>query len=61
MHDFEAICEKIYAHYNEITPFTREEFGQIVSLTTVITLRKANSFINKVRSPKYGGFIIQEA
>jgi CRP-like cAMP-binding protein len=58
MHDFEAICEKIYAHYNEITPFTREEFDQIVSLSTVVTLKKGEFVYKQGTIPKYGGFII---
>ena len=59
MHDFEAICQKIYAHYNAITPFTKEEFEKIVSLSTVATLKKGEFVYKQGTIPKYGGYVIQ--
>lgn len=61
MHDFETIYQKIWNHFNQITPFSKEEFDQMIDLSTVTTIKKGEWVYRKGTLPKYGGYIIQGA
>jgi CRP-like cAMP-binding protein len=61
MHDYASLCDKIWAHYNEMTPFPRAEFDKVASLATLITLKKGEWVYKQGTLPKYGGYIISGA
>jgi CRP-like cAMP-binding protein len=61
MQDLELIYKKVWDHYNQITHFTKEEFDQIVELSTIITLKKGEMVFKQGTIPKYGGYIIRGA
>lgn len=57
----ELIYQRVWAHFNKITPFTKEEFDQMANLTTISTLKKGELVYKQGTIPKYGGYIIQGA
>lgn len=61
MHDYDSLCNKIWAHYNEMTPFPREEFNKVASLATLVTVKKGDWIYKQGTLPKYGGYIISGA
>ena len=61
MHDFEMIRQRIWNHFNQITPFSNEEFDQMMDLSMVTTIKKGEWVYRKGTLPKYGGYIIQGA
>lgn len=61
MQSHEATNQRIYSHFNNITPFSEEEFGQLINLST-LTILKKGEFVHKQGTiPKYGGYIVQGA
>ena len=54
MQDLELIYKKVWEHYNQITHFTKEEFDQIVELSTLVTLEKGELVFKQGTIPKYG-------
>jgi CRP-like cAMP-binding protein len=59
MNDIDLIYKKVWDHYNEITHFSKEEFDQIVELSTIVTLKKGEILYKQGAIPKYGGYIIR--
>lgn len=57
----EAIYERIWSHFNAITPFSKEEFGQLTEHTTLTTLKKGELVYKQGSIPKYGGYVVQGA
>ena len=61
MHDQEAIYQRIYSHFNKITPFSKEEFDQLINLSTLTLLKKGELVYKQGTIPKYGGYIVNGA
>lgn len=61
MNEIDLIYKKVWDHYNEITHFSKEEFDQIVELSTIVTLRKGEILYKQGGIPKYGGYIVRGA
>ena len=59
MIDQEFTYNKIWSHFNQITPFSKVEFDQVVALTTFETLKKGDLVYKQGSIPTYGGYIIQ--
>ncbi|MGC3943067.1 MAG: Crp/Fnr family transcriptional regulator [Chryseolinea sp.] len=51
--------ERVWSHYNAMTPFSREDFDQVVSCSTYSLIRK-NEFVFKQGSiPTFGGYVFK--
>jgi len=61
MVDNELVNSKIWSHFNQITPFSREEFEKLAALTTFQTLKKGDILYKQGSIPAYGGYIVQGA
>jgi CRP-like cAMP-binding protein len=61
MSDKEAIYQKIWAHYNQITPFSRDEFEQMTGFSTITTLKKGELVYKQGSKPNYGGYVVKGA
>ncbi len=61
MIDYNQVLNKIWQHYNQITPFSKEEFDQIASLSTLHVLQKGEILYKQGTIPEYGGYIIKGA
>ena len=61
MQDIELIYKKVWDHYNQITHFSKEEFDQIVELSSIATVKKGELLFKQGTIPKYGGYIIRGA
>ena len=61
MVDYELAYNKIWSHFNQITPFSREEFDRLAALTSFQTLKKGDVVYKQGSIPSYGGYIIQGA
>jgi CRP-like cAMP-binding protein len=61
MLDRELINQRVWTHFNQITPFNKEEFDQIANLATFTILKKGELVYKQGTIPKYGGFIVQGA
>lgn len=59
MIDPEATYNKIWAHFSQITPFSRAEFDQVVSLTSFETLKKGDIVYKQGTIPAYGGYVVK--
>ena len=61
MVDYELTYYKIWSHFSQITPFSKEEFDKLAALTTFQTLKKGDVVYKQGSIPDYGGYIIQGA
>ena len=61
MQDLDLIYKKVWDHYNQIAQFSKEEFDQIVELSSIVTLKKGEMVFKQGTIPKYGGYIIRGA
>lgn len=61
MVDYNLALNKIWDHFNRITPFSREEFDKMAGLTTLKVLKKGEMIYKQGSIPEYGGYIIKGA
>ena len=61
MIDYALTRNRIWSHFNQITPISKNEFDKIASLTTIQTLKKGDVVYKQGGIPAYGGFIIRGA
>lgn len=59
MMDYEKAYQKIWEHFNKITPFTRNEFEMVTQHAQVTTLKKGVIIYKQGSIPTYGGFVIK--
>jgi CRP-like cAMP-binding protein len=61
MVDYNQALHKIWAHFNQITPFSRDEFDKMANLTILKVLKKGEIVYKQGSIPEYGGYIIRGA
>jgi CRP-like cAMP-binding protein len=59
MLDYELTCQKIWAHFNQIIPFSKEEFEMVAALSYPSVIKKGEVLYRQGSVPSFGGFIIQ--
>jgi CRP-like cAMP-binding protein len=59
MMDYQKTYQRVWEHFNHITPFTREEFYQVSNLTVPHTIKKGELIYKQGGIPVYGGFIFK--
>jgi CRP-like cAMP-binding protein len=57
--DYERAHQRVWNHFNQVTPFSREEFQQVARLGTLHTLKKGELVCKQGGIPTYGGFILE--
>jgi CRP-like cAMP-binding protein len=59
MIDYEQAYLRAWQHYNQITPFTKEEFDFVASFSQVNEVKKGEMIYKQGSIPLYGGYIFK--
>jgi CRP-like cAMP-binding protein len=61
MENYEFVYNRVWSHFNEITPISKEDFAGIAALAKIQTLKKGDIVYEQGGIPAYGGFVIRGA
>jgi CRP-like cAMP-binding protein len=59
MTDYEEAYFRAWQHHNQVTPFSREEFDMVASLSQPYRLKKGEMVHQQGNIPRYGGYIFK--
>ncbi len=61
MLDQDFAYQQILTHFNQITPFSKEEFDKLTSRSTFTIVKKGELIFKQGSIPHYGGYVIKGA
>ena len=59
MTSFNEAYHRVWEHFNEIVPFSKEEFDMVANLSEPQRLKKGDLVYKQDNIPSYGGFILE--